>query len=208
MQEETFVAFVLGKFVFLMSLWFIVVWEKADKWVNPTMLHPLFATLAFVFLSLSVLFVPFAPQRKILHVFLHVLSFCTFVAPFVWLPRKQRDREELFLPTTFHSFLGFVLAFCSAAYVVLKLFVIATPERFRFSWSRFLFGVDHKKTGSVAYFLFCICFVLGITERQDRGKDDTNVAEVLLLNSASFCCLILGSHYLLKVHKKRIDGVV
>lgn len=208
MREETFASVVLGKFVFLMSLWFVLVWEKADKWVNPTMLHPLFATIAFVFLSLSVLVVPFVPHKKILHVFLHTLSFSTFAAPFVWLPRKQKDREELFLPTTIHSFLGFVLAFCSVVYVFLKLSVILLPEKFRQSWTKVLFGLDHKRTGSVAYFLFCICFVLGVTERQDRGKDETNVAEVLLLNSACICCLLLGSLHLTKIHKPAEVGTV
>ena len=201
MREETLPIIVLGKFVCFMGLWFLVVWEKADKWVNPTMLHPLFASVAFVFLSVSVLFVPFVEHKKILHVSLHALSFSTFVAPFVWLPRKQKTREELFLPATLHSFLGFVLALTSLLYALAKLFILLVPNKYKKEWMEIFFGLNHKKFGSAMYFLFCICVATGITERQDRAKDDTNAFEVILLNSAALCCLFLGSHYLLKNHR-------
>ncbi len=95
-REDILTGVVLGKFVCLKTLWFLLVWEKADKWVNPTMLHPLFASVAFVFLSLSVLFVPFVEHKKILHVSLHILSFSTFVAPFVWLPRNKTRKNYSF----------------------------------------------------------------------------------------------------------------
>ncbi|AHC54865.1 hypothetical protein D1R32_gp148 [Tunisvirus fontaine2] len=75
MREETLPIIVLGKFVCFMGLWFLVVWEKADKWVNPTMLHPLFASVAFVFLSVSVLFVPFVEHKKNLTCLLTCLIF-------------------------------------------------------------------------------------------------------------------------------------
>lgn len=205
MREETLAAVFLGKFVCFMSLWFLLVWEKADKWVNPTMLHPLFASLAFVFLSLSVLFVPFVEHKKILHVSLHALSFSTFVAPFVWLPRKQKVREELFLPATFHSFLGFVLASVSLLYALTKVFILLVPNGLKKKWMEIFFGLNHKKFGSMTYFLFCLCMIMGITERQDRAKLETNVYEVLLLNCSAVCCLFLGSYYLVKNH--RIENV-
>lgn len=203
MREETLAAIVLGKFVCFMGLWFLLVWEKADSWVNPTMLHPLFASTAFVFLSLSVLFVPFVEHKKILHVSLHVLSFSTFVAPFVWLPHKKKVREELFLPATFHSFLGLALATVSLFYAFVKVFILLVPKRLKRDWMDLFFGLNHKKFGSMMYFLFCVCVVSGITERQDRAKEETNVFEVLLLNGSAVCCLLLGSHYLLKNHRVR-----
>lgn len=204
-REDILTTAVLGKFVVLKTLWFLLVWEKADKWVNPTMLHPLFASLAFVFLSLSVLFVPFVEHKKILHVSLHVLSFSTFVAPFVWLPRKQKQREELFLPTTFHSFLGFSLALVSVFYAMIKIFVVAMPKRLQREWMDLFFGLNHKKFGSAMYFLFCLCVAMGICERQDRAKNDTTIIEVILLNSAAACCLFLGCHFFLKHHGRGGD---
>lgn len=203
-NDAVFSFLLLGNFGFLSGLWFIVIWDKAEDWKNPTVLHPLFAVSAFVFLSLSLFVVPFVGRKRIVHVFLHVLSFCTFVAPFVWFPRKEKAREELFLPLTFHSFLGFFVAIASMGYAGVKLISLPLSEKTKEKYFGFLFGIRHKQIGSALYFLVTICVVTGITERQDRGKETVRPLELVLLNASAICSLILGSFYLVKYHQTEI----